>query len=572
MALKVVYSNAPNLAGKGMTITSSEHQVFGDASGLTGNGFKDTPWATLEPGSWLLDGTRELINTPGEIGWWSAERSDNNGSFQGSVPYIKISFNPGEQVSAPGTTFRFSPSTNEWCNEMRITWRFVDAKDPNPDMGGDIIAQETVFPDSADWYVEKEVDGFNIVVFEFLGTNVPRHFLKMQSIQMGQTHLFFQDEIVSVSILNEFDPVGCELSADEMTIEVRDKKNRSIAPQEGQKIEFYQNDKLIAAHYLQKFTREGESKYTFKCNSAISMLDDTFLGGFYENERLQISQDDVYGGLLVDVLGNIPFYLDPKFAFETVTGYLPVCTRREALQQIAFVIGASITTQGSGSICIKPIADNAIAEPVSGFGDSAVFAGSTLTKEVRPTKINVVSHNYQKSDEAETLLRGVEVANGEVIVFDEPHWGYEVTAGSEIIEIEAHDNWVKIFAESPGSFTLTGKKYIHSTTDNIWKSTQTGSENAVEVKNATLVSKYNVRHALERMVYYYSLPNLFSGTVVVKDEQAGDVVEIVNPYGNNLTSGYITSMESDFTSNGHTASIKIRGVDVPRRNAEVLKL
>lgn len=559
MSIYAKYIDAQKGAQEAMRPSSEDGQLFGDPSYLSGGFFDDVPWATLEPNSWSLDGSRRLLedNPPSDsVGWWSKKRSDGEGLFSdGIAPTIRLNFGIENSFGAPGISFRFWPSSGEWCSAMRVTWYYAEYGDPYPDSEGNIVSQKTVFPDSANWVLEEQVDQFNIVDIEFLSTNIPGHFAKLQNIQVGGVHFFFQDEIVRVSLLNEVDPSACELSADELTIEIRDKNNRQMNVQKNQKVEFYQNDKLIASHYVNEITREGENNYIFKCNSAIAELDDIFLGGMYDDEPLYLL-------LLNDLLKDIPFSLDQLLTGKFVSGYLPVCTRREALQQIAFAVGAVVTTQGDGTIQINSAVDPLIDSPESRLDKDAILSGSKLTQVNPPAIIQVVSHQYTKSQETETLLESAYLAKDTVLVFPEPHWGYQLEGDLTGVGKEEHDNWVRITVAFPTTVTLTGKKYIHTKEDNsltIANASRSGEGGTVKVENVTLITDANVQSVLDRLKAYHSLTRRLEGTVVVKEQQAGDMVAVANPYGSDFTVGYITSMESEFTANGHTASIKLFG-------------
>lgn len=567
MSIYAKYIDSAKGSQEAMLVSSEDGQPFGDPSYLSGSTFDDTPWATLEPKSWRLDGSRRLIEDepPADsIGWWSKTRSDDGGSFSGGIfPAIRLHFGLENTFSAPGITFRFWPSLGEWCSAMRVTWYYVEPNYPNPDSEDNIVLQRIVFPDASDWTLKEPVDQFNIIDIEFLSTNIPGHFAKLQSIQVGCVHFFFSDEIVRVSLLNEVDPSACELSADELTVEILEKYGRQLTVSDNQKMEFYQDGKVIASHYIQKFTREGENKYIFECNSVIALLEDTFLGGMYDEQPLYLL-------LLNDVLQGVSFSLDQSLNSATVSGYLPVCTRRQALQQIAFAVGAVITTQGDGTIQINAIGDLSTNSPTSGFNKDSIMSGATLTQEKPPLAIQVTAHRYTKSDDVEILLENTPLAADTVLVFDEPHWGYELEGDLTNVGLEEHDNWVKILVSDLSNITLTGKKYVHATEDYSTGSSSSGSSNTVKSESATLVTSENVQNVLDRLNAYYNLTNTLSGTVVVKRQKAGDMVEIANPYGSDLTVGYITSMESQFTTNGHTARINVKGAARAADEAEVL--
>ena len=132
-----------------------------------------------------------------------------------------------------------------------------------------------------------------------------------------------------------------------MQIDIHDRKDRSLIPQKNQKMELYQNNSLYVAHYIASSSREAKHYYTFSCQSAIGLLDEDYLGGIYN----AVPAQDV----LADILVGIPFELHAAFADSTISGYLPICTRREALQQLVFALGAVVTTQESSAIRIAPI-------------------------------------------------------------------------------------------------------------------------------------------------------------------------------------------------------------------------
>ena len=556
MSISVKYIDAPEGAQEAAVVTSNDGQPFGSEQYLSGEGFADTPWATLEPNGWPLDGSRKLFkDNPQDVGWWSKERSGEDGRFE-TPPSISLILDPNKSYTAPGLTFRFWPSMNNWCSEMQVTWYYTET----------VVAQATVYPDNAEWVLDQEVEGFNWIEIDLLATNIPGQFAKLQHIQIGQVIVFLQDELVRVSLLNEVDPSSCELSADELTVEILEKKGRVLRPQKNQPMQLYHNGKLIAAHYITESSRETINAYTFRCHSTIGRLEDTFLGGFYSNTPLE--------DLLGSVLGGFPFVLDGSFAGWTITGYLPVCTCREALQQIAFAIGAVVTTQGDGTIQIAPLTNDDLGV----FDRGNIFAGAKLTQEAQTAAIRISAHQYTKSEEIETLLDGIEVlGDGVLVTFSEPHYDYEFDGLDGMgMDYDSGYNWVTVTVTEPETtpsvVTVRAKKYIHTTQvfeQRNEKATAADKGNIVTVDSATLIQAGNVRAALDRLAAYHKLKNVLTQEVVVTDQKVGQRVESCNPW-ETITRGYLTSMESEFTGTGRTANVTIRGVEVPASEAEVL--
>lgn len=531
MSLSVKYVDAPVGAQEAAVAEVSTMQQFGSAEQLT-TGAPDTPWATLEPSSWALDGSRVIFDdTPENVGWWSKERTGNDGRFA-DPPVITISF--PQPYTATGFTFSFWPSMNQWCSEIEATWYNNET----------VLANVTANPDSASWVLANAVEGFDRIEVKLLATNKPGQFAKIQQIQIGQVILFLQDELTRVSLLNEIDPSFCELSADTMKVEIIEKKGRALIPQKNQSMYLIRDGVQIASQYITDSSRENQRFYSFSCQSAVGRLEDEFLGGIYNDTTVDSILEEVLGGFAADWT---------PFSGQTITGYLPVCTKREALQQIAFAIGAVVTTQGDGTIRLVPLGEDIEAE----FTGDNIFSGAKVNREAQTAAVQIFVHRYAEDTEKEKLIDNEKVTGENVLyIFTEPHYGYYITGGNIV---GSGENWVKITAS--GTVTLTGKKYVHSTSvrrkENPY-ATAAEKGNVVSVENATLIHSGNVEETIDRLFEYHTLKNVLTQDVVVTDQKAGQKAKSSNPWGT-VTVGYITSMESEFTYTGHTASITIRG-------------
>ena len=478
MSLQVKYLDIPEGAQDAAVVSAASGQLFGAPQQIA-EGAADIPWATLEPGGWMLDGTQKLLpDAPEEIGWWSAVRSGEDGRFA-DPPTITISF--PDPYTATGLSFLFWPSLNQWCSEVQVRWYRKEMR----------LADVIAYPDGANWTLPETVESFDRIEIRLLETNLPGQFAKLQQVQIGQVVVFLQDEIIRVRLLNEVDPSMCELSVDTMTVEIRDKKNRNLLPQKNQRLELRRGGERIATQYITDSSRENREQYVFTCQSAVGRLESEFAGGEYRQQDVK--------ELLSQVLSGFPYELDASFADMTVTGNLPICTCRDALQQIAFAIGAVVLTQGDGKIRLVPP-----EEAVTGvFEPDSIFTGANLTREARTAGIQITYHNYQPDGE------------------DLPNTATRLDTNVNAAE----------------------------------------KGNIVVVENATLVDYDNVHRILQRLTDYHKLKHVLTEDVVVSGQRAGQIVRSPNPWGT-VTEGYITGMDSEFTRSGHTASITIRGREV----------
>lgn len=533
MSLEINYIDAPEGAQEKMSVIGESENALSDSS-LVATGAQDVPYATLEPGVWKLDGTMKILPDDPTPGWWSAERSDESGRFT-NPPKITISF--PVPYGSTGFTIRFSPSTNQWCNEIRVTWY----------NGQKLLVDKIYYPTEANWILDETVDSFDTVVFELLATNNPGQFAKIQRIEIGRTVLFGADEIIKARLVNEVDSSLCELTVDTMEFEMHDSKERSFLPQENQRVELIQDGKLRASHYITSSVRKAKSNYTISCQSSIGLLNDTFLGGMYDQKPLK--------ELVSEILGEWEFEIDSAFDGVTVTGYLPVCSQREAMQQISFAIGALISTQDSTKIRLIPIPTAVSAR----FNQSQILLGGNVKTAPRYARVEVNAHTYTKTDTIETLMSEEEIEGENLITFSAPHYDYEITNG-EIVD--SGINWVRIIPN--GLVTLNAKTYLHSTrtyTKRNPEATAKERGNYISVAECTLLHSGNAQEAVERLYLAKQRRQTVNQDVIVSGQKAGQVASSLTPWGT-ITRGFISSMDSTITQNGHVASIQIHGIEV----------
>lgn len=554
MSLTIKYLDNPEGAQEAGTVTGTGLQPFSDTTSMA-SGAEDIAWATLESGLWVLDGTREILpDEPEGVGWWSEKTSAwepfilgksilgrnpiGNGAEPGTFtepPTIVIDFS--DRFSANGITLTFSPSTEQWCSEINVQWYRGDA----------LLSELRAYPESAQWSGGDTVEGFDRIIIELIKTNQPGHFAKVQQIIVGQTVVFERSEIVRVQLINEVDQTLGTLPVDTSLIEVHSRSGRELNPQKNQRMEIHKDGKLLAAHYIENGSREAKNYYTFSCQSAVGMLEDDYLGGVYVDAPVE--------DLVSDILNGWRYEIADSLKSMTVSGYLPVLTRREALQQVAFAIGAMVTTYGTDKIRLIPLPESTDGE----FTGSDIFMGAKLTTSPRIARYEVTAHHYTASKTEETLLEDEQIDGEDLLItFDSPHYDYAITGGTIT---GSGANWITVTAS--GAVTVTAKAYTHTTTVRTKRNalaTHTERSNVMSVTEATLVNNGNVQAVLDRLYEAGRRRQTLTQEVVVTDQKAGMIVLSENPW-DAKTRGVITSMEHDLTQNGHTAAVTIIGVE-----------
>jgi hypothetical protein len=534
MSLNINYIDAPEGAQDNAVASGVHGNSLSDPALLT-SGAADIPYATLEPGIWKLDGSMRILPDDPNPGWWSAERSGADGRFLKN-PVITVSF-PTPYAST-GFTFTFSPATDQWCSEIHARWY----------SGQFLIIDKTYYPTSPVWELVEAVESFDRIEIELLRTNRSEQFAKIQRVEIGRTVLLGAKELTMVRLVNDLDPTLCTLPVDTMAFEMHDTQGRSFMPQENQRIELLHNGKLRAVHYIKTSTRKSEKDYSIRCQSSIGLLNDEFLGGLYLEKPVK--------ELLTEILGSWEYDLAPIFEDKTVTGYIPVCTQREALQQVAFAIGAMVTTQDSSKIRLMSVPSSVSAK----FTDNDIIIGGSVRTASRYARVEVYSHSYIKSNDIEKILNEEEVDGTDVLfTFSYPHYDYEITGG----EITAYgDNWVMITAS--GLVTLSAKTYTHNTRAYIKRNPEATAKergNYISIPEATLIHSGNAQEAVDRLYLAVQRRQTVSQQVVVSSQKVGQIVSSKTPW-DTVSQGFISSMDSMITQTGHVADIQIQGIEV----------
>ena len=558
MSLTIKYLDTPEGAQTSATVTGVGLQPFSAATSMA-TGADDVAWATTEPGMWLLDGSRDILpDDPQNVGWWSAYPSmearegfilgkgilgvtplgtgsrDGERTFE-TPPMLIIDFS--SRFSATGLTIKFSPSTNQWCSHIRIKWY----------RGEELLAEGDERLGSPEWDGGGFVDSFDRITIEILETSEPGHLAKIQQIVVGKLIVFGREEIASAQLVNEVDHTLGTLPVDVSRYEVYAPEDLLLNPQQNQRVELYRDNQLLASHYIESGARTAAGCYVLNCQSAIGRLESDFMGNVYE----EVPASDLIGDILLD--GDFKFYIHPDLARATVTGYIAPCTRREALQQICFAIGAMASTSKSDVINFMPIPEAGDGK----FGNDDVFPGTEIETTQRVAYVEVTSHRFKKSSEIETLLEDEEIDGEDVLfIFDAPHWGYDISGGSITGD---GANWITVTAS--GLVTVTAKTYAHTTTVRRKKNpdaTYAERGNVVSITEATLVNSANVREVLDRVFDASVRCHTLTQDAIISDQTIGDYVTSVSTWGGTVT-GIITSMDSTLTQGGHIARVVISG-------------
>lgn len=363
-------------------------------------------------------------------------------------------------------------------------------------------------------------------------------------LKLGQDLEFDRQSLMQVQLRTGVDPMYGVLQTDSLQAVVRSNAPAESHALQEQKVQLYRDGQLLSTQCLKQCTRAGGEEFTLQCRSNLEFLEGEYMGGMYDRA------DPL---LLVDwILGGRSFSLDDTIANRTVSGYLPICTRSQALRQVAFALGAVVSVDKYGSFRLSALA----AEEGITIGPERVLTGARLHTKPAYTKVELVAHSYVPATEWVELYHLKEFGSDPVtLTFTQPNAEYELYDGDMI---ESGPNFITF---QPSNFTgLKVKPYIHTTAFHTIEepATESGFSNVLSVRDMTLVNPDNVQQLLQWMHERGQMRQELVVQAIIDQERTGQLVTVTTPWGTPFT-GYISQMNSTLTDRSHVAQVTIQG-------------
>lgn len=518
-------------------------------------------YALCYPRFSLLNG--QYINfpdNPQDYGFVSEEWTDENGDF--AYTYIRQSLNPhaglypriflfphkkteiymghpsitvtfNSKFTSVGILLTFNMLSGDYCTDLNIQW-YAD---------GELLSSMDFQPDYVRYFCNNYVHLYDKIVITFKKTSKPYRPVFLTRIDYGIYRDFLDDELLQTDCLQEINAISETISINTLSFTVRTRSNIPFDLQKKQRLGLYFNGDLIGNFYLKNGSRKNKSDFYMDSHDAIGVLDgNEYSGGIYT------------GQLVPDVIREIfesedfDYRVDEAYQTTQLHGYIPYTTKRNALQQIAFAIGAIVDTSNTESVAIYPQQ----AEVTGRFDESNTFEGMTLEHTDIVTGIRLTVHSYQESQEENELYNDVLTGMAE-IVFSEPYHGLTVDGGTII----SHGHNYAVVSGSGGVVVLSGKKYNHLTNQIMKENPDiVYNKNIKEVTDATLIHSRNALQALNRIYAYYQRAESVVGDVLLQEKVIGQVVEADTGYDGKRT-GTLESIDYMFSRKEIRAAVKI---------------
>ena len=536
--------------------STSDIQDFSDANNLK-NDPEEIKYSTLENNYFLLDGSFEnLPDNIGNIGYWSKTTSSQTRDFTTPIT-LTITF--AHNHSSIGLTLRFSQYS--YCTHLKIA--YYDSSDT-------LIHEEEYHPDTYEYFYEYEAVNYRKIILTFYSTNEPNRYIKLYKVLYGRTVVFEGDNLISASIIEEIDPLSDELSintldfvcfATDDRFNILNPQGAYLTFQKTQPLKAYKVENGITTDmgtfYLESWENESEKSMKIKGIDLIGILDKSeFNGGIYENKNAeQLIQE-------IMATANIQNYTISDLTSETITGYLPISTCRDALQQVLFVLGAVADCSRSESINIYKMSESETPNEIA--SDQIIQNTKEITQGEIITGVSVKTHRYKLKREVETLYEEDLSQGTYKINFDTP--ATNLTIENATI-VESGVNYAIINATGSGSqqsrkyygnrtVLIEGNTYDDLTnTITVTDQEEYEKSNVLTINNCTLINSTNANDVATRVFNYYKSLYTNKFDMILDDEKVGDNV-ITEKSDINELNGYVTKLDIDMTG-GFIASAEI---------------
>ena len=528
MGAEIRYRDIAPYAKKDLLSSETEDkQPFVDMEQLKRDALSVGKYATMERDYWYLDGS--FTNFPDnpetcDMGWWSEQMSGEDGSFASEI-ILTRTFE--HQHTSVGISLTFDTYTEDYCSSLNVKW-YRDSQ---------LLYSKNYQPNAAIFYCAQNVENFNKVVITFYSMNRPYRYLKISNIDDGVIRNFTAGELRSVKVLEEVSPISEELSINTLSFELDSAQGTEYLFQKKQPLEVRFNDELIGIYFVDKADRVAKSQYSVSAEDYIGLLDKVqYYGGVYTDITVEDLVEEIMAG------ENIEFVVDKSLCTYKLSGYLPICTKREALAHVAFACGGIVDDSGSSTLRIYQATSR-----VSSLSASDTFDGGKVTSGDIITEVRLTSYSYYNSYARQELFKGSLQAGETIITFQEPACptGMQVE-GAELLY--ASYNYCIVNATSEqAEVTVSGYRYQANTKQYSKKNSNIlmgAAENIIEVKECTLISESNASAVLDRIYNHYINNQTVETKAVLHSEKTGELLNITMPWQGEYT-GRIVKNEMD---------------------------
>lgn len=279
-----------------------------------------------------------------------------------------------------------------------------------------------------------------------------------------------------------------------------------------------------------------------RLNAASVLIDDLepYDVSVYGTSILFISQTDFHKDVLnrlsyANGIDTLPIY-----------GWLPICTKREALQQLLFASGAILVKGEDGSILFTAPSTQSVAT----IGDHAVYDEGSEDQPDHVNTVELTEHSYavNTTSEFETIYENNTGSADEYYIAS-----FSVAPAKEAMDEYFSSNYMIYLSANCNAAIVSGTgKFVGRPYQHTKKILRRGIANypdghGASVPDGTLVTLLNSESVLDRLEAYYRAAHKIRVDVAMGGERCGLMYDLKSAFGEAF-SGFMVRASKTITS------------------------
>lgn len=511
-------------------------------------------YGTLELNQFVLDGSKTVMSdTPEDIAFWSDTMSGNDCEFE-NAPKLTVTFEAAH--SSSGLTLYF---VGEYPVEIKITWYTLY---------GTKLESVIFFPDSLVYTCSHQVSNYGKIEIEFIKTQFPLRYVKLQYLLYG-VYISWEDDLIkSGKVDEELDFTSATLSVNTADIEIVDERNdfdignengawKSVQKtQEITLIEIKDGVEIPAGTFFIDDFSFKKNIASFSMIDAIGLMDKHT---FYDGEVYTARKAGKILESIFKCAGISKYEISDDVYDILLNGYLEIQSCREALQMVCFACGALADDSRSDTVKIyKP--DRYVKYTV---GTDRKFNGNTsVSLDDYISGVSIEWCIYSVEDETDGIYNDILPKGVSRITFSDPYLVSSIVISGGTAK-NVRTNYVDVEMSQNGTCMITGKKYASSKVTyqkNVPFMEAGESEKIKKFGTCTLYNTEILPENAERLLDYYSLRKKINMKYLLDSELVGNWINIVSVGGSSATT--LIEEQSIDLAGGFIAKAKCRGYSV----------
>lgn len=548
-------------------------QSFSDFDDISQGTSVTKPYATYEPDYWLLDGNYKFMPATNiHVGIMGNTLSTSpNGDFAALID-ITIDFSVVHSTS--GLSFLFSYS-GDWMDTITVAFY-------NNSFA--LIRSDVYNPTGTTFSTNQAISNFRRIHILLNSTNKVSRYPRISRIDFDTLTRFTGADIKAARVVEEINPLSVELPINTLELTLFSSVGAfsivnptgvyaSLQYKEPLDVHEDMNGEMIyiGRFYLDKWESLSENEATFEASDAIGLLDKPiFYGGWWFGSYVPssiLSED-----LIEKIMGvaGISYELDASLEGIQVTGLMHVQTCREALQMVAFDIGAYITCARSNVVQIRPL-ELASGLTVYDYNLTSAEKGiaSPLTLKPLITGVEISEYSYIENPVSDIEFFNQSLAVGDHLII--PNFivvDLLIDGSTATFTFDADYSNTPIFVAvvtGVGTVILTATSELKETAKvkgiyNLSLPANT-PPNILTIDSATLIMAADSTTITQRVYDYYQQRYLQKTKLFASFISPGDSV-LVNVQSSRQLKGIVEKMSTDLAG-GYISDVEITGVIVP---------